>query len=65
MYGVMLWFISLILAGILFTYTWKEPTGRYKYQATISDNVSFNEVYDKYYIKDLKGKIYTIEDKEK
>lgn len=41
-----------------------EPTGIYEYQVTIDDSVSMNEFLEKYEIIDVKGKIYTIRDKE-
>ena len=41
-----------------------EPTGRYEYQVTIDDTVSFTELYEKYKVIDQNGKIWTIRDKE-
>ena len=41
-----------------------EPTGRYEYQVTIGDNVSFTEFYQKYEVIDQNGKIWTIREKE-
>lgn len=40
------------------------PTGKYEYQVTIDDNVSMTEFHEKYEIVDVKGKIYTIREKE-
>ena len=42
----------------------QEPTGRYEYQVTIDDTVSFTELYEKYEVIDQNGKIWTIRDKE-
>ena len=39
-------------------------TGRYKYEATIDDNVSFTEVYKKYDVVKQKGRIWVLKDKE-
>ena len=42
----------------------KEPTGRYEYQVTIDDNVSFTEFYENYEVVGQNGKIWTIRDKD-
>lgn len=41
-----------------------EPTGKYEYKVTITDEVSLNEFNEKYEITDQEGKIYTIRFKE-
>ena len=41
-----------------------KPTGTYQYQVTIDKNVSMVEFHEKYEIVDIKGKIYTIKEKE-
>lgn len=41
-----------------------EPTGRYRYEATIDDSVSITEVYDHYNIIEQRGDIWILEDKE-
>ena len=41
-----------------------EPTGRYRYEATIDDSVSITEVYDHYNIVEQRGDIWILEDKE-
>ena len=41
-----------------------EPTGQYKYQVTIDDDVSMTEFLEKYEIIEVNGKIYTIREKE-
>lgn len=39
-------------------------TGRYRYEVTIDDTVSFNELQEKYDVIEQNGKIWTLEDKE-
>ena len=39
-------------------------TGRYKYEATIDENVPFIEVYEKYDVVKQKGNIWVLKDKE-
>ena len=56
-------FISMIVLMFVNTAN-KMPTGRYKYQVTFDENVSIQEVYDKYKVLDVDGKLWTIEDKE-
>lgn len=41
-----------------------KSTGKYEYQITIDDSVSFNEFMNKYEIIDKQGKIYTVRLKE-
>lgn len=60
--GVCAVFYLLITAGLFWAY---EPTGRYRYEATIDESVNFTEVYDRFDIIDKRGDIYTLEDKEK
>ena len=51
--------ILLIIIGIF-----KEiPTGKYKYEVTISDEVNFNEFSDKYKILEQRGEIYIVKEK--
>jgi hypothetical protein len=42
----------------------KIPSDRYKYEATIDDNVSINEVYKHYNVIEQDGKKWILEDKE-
>ena len=42
----------------------EEPTGRYRYEATIDDSVSITEVYDRYKVVERRGDIWILEDKE-
>lgn len=42
----------------------KQPTGRYKYECVISDDVSFSEVLEHYDVVEQKGKIWVLVDKE-
>ena len=39
-------------------------TGRYEYQCTISDNILFIDMYEKYEIVGRDGELWTIRDKE-
>lgn len=40
------------------------PTGRYCYEVTVDDSVSFVELHKKYDVIEQNGKIWTLEDKE-
>ena len=65
---------SIIIGGILFLITYivigaadlekSKNTGRYKYEATIDENVPFTEVYKKYDVVKQKGDIWVLRDKE-
>ena len=64
----------VIIGGILFLITnivigavdleKSKNTGRYKYEATIDENVPFMEVYEKYDVVKQKGDIWVLRDKE-
>ena len=41
-----------------------EPTGRYRYEATISPDVSVVDLLERYDVTDRRGDIWIIEDKE-
>lgn len=53
---IVLWFILCIAFG-------QKETGRYRYEVTINDEVSFKELYEKYDVTEQKGKIYVIKEK--
>ena len=63
-----------IIGGILFLITCitmgavdlekSKNTGRYKYEATIDEDVPFIEVYEKYDVVKQKGNIWVLKDKE-
>lgn len=65
---------STIIGGILFLITCivigtvdlekSKNTGRYKYEATIDEDVPFTEVYEKYDVVKQKGDIWVLKDKE-
>ena len=65
----------VIISGILFLITCiatctvnlekSKNTGRYKYEATIDEDVPFTEVYEKYDVVKQKGDIWVLKDKEK
>ena len=40
-----------------------QPTGRYTYEATISDEANFNEIMNRFDIIDKHGEIYSLQDK--
>lgn len=54
---------ALVVVVIIGTHG-KQETGRYRYEVTINDNVSFKDIYENYKIIDQEGKIYTLIDKE-
>jgi hypothetical protein len=54
-------FIALFIIGVDIS---QEPTGKYEYQVTISENVSLTEFYENYEIIDQNGKIWTIRENQ-
>lgn len=61
--GCILLVISLISFRIGIQYLGTVPTGKYKYEVTIDENVSFTELNSKYNIIEQRGSIYVLEDK--
>lgn len=55
--------VSLSIIFLINKYGMQE-TGRYRYEVTINDDVSFKDIYENYEIVDQKGKVYTLIDKE-
>lgn len=53
-----------LIVSILLSDTFQEPTGRYKYQVLIGENVSFTDIYSNYEVVDQNGKIWTIREKQ-
>ena len=53
----------VIILGIVGLHTEKE-TGRYRYEATISEDVSMTEFYEQYEVIEQRGEIWVIEDRE-
>lgn len=53
--------LGLLILGIG---SFKEPTGRYRYKATVSDEVSLNDIYEMYEIVNRDGELWTLEDKK-
>lgn len=39
------------------------PTGRYRYEVTIDESVSFNDIYERYEIVEQRGDIWVLEEK--
>lgn len=58
--------IGVLLITIVCTVAFgrTEPSGRYQYEVTIDDSVSFTKLYEKYEVVEQKGKIWILEDKE-
>ena len=56
--------ISFIFIIVLGANDIEEPTGRYRYEATIDESVSITEIYDRYKVVDRRGDIWILEDKE-
>lgn len=59
-YSLMIGLIVMFVYGIL-NYTVK--TGEYRYECTIDDSVSYNEVVENYKIVEQRGDIWVLEDK--
>ena len=56
--------ISFIFIMVLGANGIEEPTGRYRYEATIDESVSITEIYDHYKVVDRRGDIWILEDRE-
>lgn len=56
--------LSLIMLVRCTQYIDSINTGRYRYEVTIDDTVSFTELQEKYDVIEQNGKIWTLEDKE-
>lgn len=57
--------VALVMIGICFMFLFfiakvGVETGEYKYQVTISDEVSMSKFLEKYEIESVDGKIYTV-----
>ena len=53
-----------VLAGVAVYSVTLEPTGRCRYECLIDESVSAVELNERYVIKEKRGEIYVIEDKE-
>lgn len=60
-YMIVFAFICMILLAGAFP---KKPSGLYRYKVTISEDVSFSDIYDNYDVIGQEGKIWILEDKE-
>ena len=57
--------IAAVVAGIFAAYhVTSEPTERYRYECLIDESVSAVELNERYIIKEKRGEIYVIEDRE-
>lgn len=63
--------ISIAMISVSIFFLWQaclkestESTGRYRYEVTIDDSVSFLDLQEKYDVIEQNGKIWTLEDKE-
>ena len=59
--------LGAALGLILLIVAYPKPgfTGRYRYEAVISDDVSINDIYEKYEVINKDGKKWILEDKER
>lgn len=53
-----------LIAGAVAYHATSEDAGRYKYECLIDESVSAVEFYERYVIKEKRGEIYVIEDRE-
>ena len=49
---------------VLIIIDFKEPVGRYKYEVTISEEVSMVEIHERYDVIEQRGQIWVLEDKK-
>lgn len=59
--GMATFFFGLFLFSFMVSGK-EKPTGEYEYKVTISDDVNFNDFYDKYEIVSQDGKIYVVKE---
>lgn len=64
MIGAIMVLISIIGIVILVIKYPERPTGRYKYEAVIDEDVDIQDVYEKYKVIEKDGKKWILEDKE-
>lgn len=60
-------FVSIVCLIVLVCLVFgghRVSTGRYRYQAVISDEVTLNDIYERYEIVKQDGRLWTLEDKE-
>lgn len=57
-------FICVLILGAGSMNSQEVPTGRYRYEVTISDTANFKEIYEKYDVVEQRGDIYVLEEKE-
>lgn len=56
--------VTGIIAAVVAYHVTLEPTGRYRYECLIDESVSAVELNERYIIKEKRGEIYVIEDRE-
>jgi membrane protein implicated in regulation of membrane protease activity len=56
--------ISIIVLAVIVVKAPVVETGRYKYTALIDEDTPFVEIYEKYEVIDMNGKVWTLEDRE-
>ena len=64
---IFLTFVCLCVTAAVISYlVWRQTMYEFpEYKVTISDDVSFNELYEKYEIVEQEGEIYTIRERRK
>lgn len=55
--------VLVSLAGTICLLSIDEPTGKYKYDCLISEDVSMTEFYEKYEVLEVNGQIWKIKEK--
>lgn len=63
-FGIVLIILSIISCVFAFAGANTEHTGRYRYEVTIDDGVSFLDLQEEYDVIEQNGRIWTLEDKE-
>lgn len=62
--GAIIVIVTLVGFIFLFIKYPERPTGRYKYEAVIDEDVDIQDVYEKYKVIEKDGKKWILEDKE-
>ena len=63
MVSIITMLISFIFIMVLGANDIEEPTGKYRYEATIDESVSITKIYNRYKVVDRRGDIWILEDK--
>ena len=62
--AVISFFAAFVLAALSDTEKFTVPNGKYHYEVIFDEDVTFNEINEKYIIIEQRGEIFVVEEKE-